>query len=77
MHKYLALLAIFCISLVYLKFSGTACAQEKDLPVLFKADQLRHERKLDIVVARGNVEITQGDRILRANTVSYNQKTDI
>ena len=63
--------------MVNLKFFGTVCAEKKDLPVLFKADQLRHERKLDIVVARGNVEITQGDRILRANTVTYNQKTDI
>ena len=45
-------------------------------PVLFKADQLRHERKLGIVVGRGNVEISQGDRVLRADTVSYNQKTD-
>ena len=76
-RKYLAPLVIVCICLVNLKFIGTVCAEEKDLPVLFKADQLRHERKLDIVVARGNVEITQGDRILRANTVTYNQKTDI
>ena len=50
---------------------------KNDSPVLFKADQLRHERKLGIVVARGNVEITQGERILRADTVSYNQRTDI
>jgi LPS-assembly protein len=46
-------------------------------PILFKADQLRHERKLGIVVGRGNVEITQGERVLRADTVSYNQRTDI
>lgn len=45
-------------------------------PVLFKADELRHERKLGIVVAKGNVEISQNERILRADTVSYNQKTD-
>ena len=48
-----------------------------DTPVLLKADQLRHERKLGIVVGRGNVEIEQGDRVLRADTISYNQKTDI
>ena len=27
---------------------------KKDTPVLFKADQLRHERKLGIVVGQGN-----------------------
>jgi LPS-assembly protein len=45
-------------------------------PVLFKADELRHERKLGVVIAKGNVEITQNERILRADTVNYNQKTD-
>ena len=48
-----------------------------DGPILFKADQLRHERKLGIVVGRGNVEIIQADRILRAETVTYNQRTNI
>jgi LPS-assembly protein len=44
---------------------------------LLKADQLRHERNLGLVIGKGNVEIVQDDRILRADTVSYNQKTDI
>ena len=43
-------------------------------PVLLKADKLRHEQKLGIVVGTGNVEIAQGDRILRADTISYHQK---
>lgn len=66
---------------VLLTASTTVSAQEKggllpNDPVLFKAEELRHERKLGIIIAKGNVEITQNDRILRADIISYNQKTD-
>lgn len=66
--------------------TGTASAQPKDgppsqfdptLPVFFKADEIRHDRTLGIVVARGHVEIAHGDRILLADTVSYNQGKDL
>jgi len=46
-------------------------------PVLMKADELVYERDLGLVVAKGKVEILQGERILLADTVSYNQKTNI
>lgn len=45
--------------------------------LLFKADSVEHERELGLVIARGNVEIVQGERILRADLVSYNQKEDV
>lgn len=67
---------------ILLVMVGTAGrAQEKNGtppndPILFKADSLRHERKLGIIIAKGNVETTQNGRILRADTISYNQKTD-
>jgi len=46
-------------------------------PALMKADELVYERELGLVVAKGNVEIMQGQRILLADTVSFNQKTNI
>lgn len=58
----------------------TVLAQELDVgdePVLMKADELVYERDLGLVVAKGNVEIMQGERILLADTVSYNQKTNV
>lgn len=36
-----------------------------------KADQLTHDQELDIVTARGHVEITHGKRTVTADTVSY------
>lgn len=45
--------------------------------MLFRADQMRHDKDLGIVVASGNVEISQADRILMADVVTYNQRTEI
>ena len=36
-----------------------------------KADRLTHDRELDVVTARGHVEITHGQRKVTADTVSY------
>lgn len=47
-----------------------------DAPVLFKADQLRNEQKMGLVVATGNVEFTQSGRTLLADSVTYNKRTD-
>ncbi len=44
---------------------------------LFKADRLRHEQKLGLVIATGSVEMVEGERVLRADAVTYNQKEDI
>lgn len=46
-------------------------------PFLLKADDVTFDDNLGLVVARGNVEIAQGDRVLMADTVTYNQKTDV
>src|SRR5665213_1074893 len=46
------------------------------LPYLFAADQVEFDQELGLVVAKGHVEISQGDQILLADTVTYHQKTD-
>ena len=75
-------IAAFCVVLT----SFPAQAQERrsaqeekffDTPILFRADRLRHDRELGIVVANGNVEIAHDDRILTAETVTYNQREDL
>lgn len=50
---------------------------DSQAPFLMKADDLTFDDNLGLVVARGNVEIAQGGRVLMADTVTYNQKTDI
>lgn len=56
--------------------ASSALAQSGE-PVELLADQMTYERDLGLVVARGNVEITQEGRILFADTVSYNQRDDV
>jgi LPS-assembly protein len=53
--------------------ADTPTAEE---PALLLADELTYDEELGIVVARGNVEISQGDNVVHADTVSYNLKAD-
>lgn len=55
---------------------GTSSEPGRDLPATFKADNVRHDRELGIVIATGNVEVVHGDRILLADALTYNQRTD-
>ena len=36
-----------------------------------------YDDHLEIVTARGNVEVVQGDRTLLADSISYDRKTDV
>jgi len=59
--------------------SPAAIGQQVDSeqPVLMTADDLSFDEDLGTATARGNVEIVQGDRILNADAVTYNQRDDI
>ncbi len=48
----------------------------RETPALFKADHVRHDRERGIVVATGNVEVSHGERVLLADSLTYNQRTD-
>lgn len=56
--------------------SGGVAAQLSGEPAVIQADTVSHDQELGNVVAKGNVEITQGERILFADTVTYNEKTN-
>src|SRR5262245_21716847 len=45
-----------------------------EVPVLLIADEVTYDRDLGVVTARGHVEIARGDRVVHADTVSYNEK---
>ncbi|MEE8332481.1 MAG: LPS assembly protein LptD [Alphaproteobacteria bacterium] len=66
---------------IILCWTGTTHAQQRILragqEVLFKADSIDHDRQLGVVTARGNVEIVQGERVLRADLVNFNLNADL
>lgn len=49
----------------------------KGQPVLLSAEHLDYDEDLGIVTARGHVELSQGSRLLLADTVSFSEKTNI
>jgi LPS-assembly protein len=55
---------------------GGGTHQDKDTPILFRADEIQYDEQLALTIARGHVEISQNGQVLLADTVSYNQRTD-
>ncbi|NQV46198.1 MAG: LPS-assembly protein LptD [Rhodospirillaceae bacterium] len=43
----------------------------------FSADEMQHDRDLDIITARGNVKVFHGDSILTADVVVYNRRRNL
>src|SRR5262249_36014038 len=52
-------------------------ARNPSNPVFFRADSLRYDRELGVMVATGHVEFTREDKTLLADTVSFNEKQDL
>ncbi|MEO0960992.1 MAG: LptA/OstA family protein, partial [Pseudomonadota bacterium] len=48
--------------------------QPKDT-VLIEADEMVHDREVDVVTARGNVEVTSDSRVLLADSIVYDRGT--
>jgi len=55
---------------------GGAAHDDKNAPILFRADEIQYDEQLALTIARGHVEISQNGQVLLADTVSYNQRTD-
>jgi LPS-assembly protein len=55
---------------------GGATRQDQNAPIVFRADEVEYDQQLALTVARGHVEISQSGRVLLADTVSYNQRSD-
>ncbi|MDE0780527.1 MAG: LPS assembly protein LptD, partial [Alphaproteobacteria bacterium] len=72
-------LCLVLVTFVALAIVRPAAAQEllPDAPVLLTADKLDFDEDLGIATARGNVEIVQGERVLNADAVTYNQRDNI
>jgi LPS-assembly protein len=55
---------------------GGGAPQDKNVPIVFRADEIEYDEQLALTVARGHVEIAQDGQVLLADTVTYNQRTD-
>ena len=50
---------------------------ELNAPFLITADELSYDQNLGIVAARGSVEISQQDRVLTADVVTFNERQNL
>ncbi len=55
--------------------------EKGDIPILFKADEITYQEHDKIIIAKGNVEVTQyvlnvGWRVLRSDRLRFDQKQD-
>ena len=57
-------------------FAAEAPRPTRERPVLFSADEVQYDQELGLTVAKGHVELDQGDDILLADAVTYNQRSD-
>lgn len=67
-------------ALLLLSWSGRISAAQdisRDVPALISADQVSYDEDLGVVTASGNVEISQNDRVLLADTVSVNLRNNL
>jgi LPS-assembly protein len=66
-----------CILAVALVWAPPCLAQTlapSKAPVLITADQVTYDRDLGVVVASGHVEVSQDARVLKADTLTYNER---
>jgi LPS-assembly protein len=48
-----------------------------DAPALVRANEIQVDDDLGLVIARGQVERSQGNRLLKADTLTYNRRTNV
>jgi len=58
------------------RLGNNGASSIRQSPLLFNANEVQYEQDLSLIVARGNVEISQNDQVLLADTVTYNQRTN-
>ncbi|MBV8505738.1 MAG: LPS-assembly protein LptD [Alphaproteobacteria bacterium] len=58
------------------EFISGGAHDDKNAPILFRADEIQYDEQLALTIARGHVEISQNGQVLLADTVTYNQRTD-
>lgn len=68
--------AAFLISLLMVTPVVAQQAGELGLPIILQADELIHDNQNGTVIAIGNVEAAQGERVLLADRVTYNERTN-
>jgi LPS-assembly protein len=71
------LIAALLVLLAALPAAAQVGRLDRATPVLITADEVNYDRERSTVTARGNVEVSQGPRVLKADQIVYNQTTKV
>ena len=74
MRKFFLKNIVGVLGLISLTGFASAKTEKTESPLLLKADQLRHEEELGIVVAEGHVVASNGRQIVETDRLIYNKK---
>jgi LPS-assembly protein len=72
----LAAMAIIAAAIAVASPGGAQQFQGAGVPVVLRADEVSYDQEIGVVRATGNVEASQGDRVLTADAITYNERTD-
>lgn len=70
---HMVLLAALLLSVSPLATAAAQIAMEPDRPVYIAADDMHYDEEKELITAQGNVEIVQGQRIVRSSKVTYDK----
>ncbi len=76
-RRFLFIGLVAFVLVMALVFPGHTITLSRDIPVYLTAEQIKHDQNRDLIIASGKVEIMQGERVLLADTLTYNQSTNI
>ena len=76
-RRFLFIGLVAFVLVMALVFPGHTITLSRDIPVYLTAERIKHDQNRDLIIASGKVEIMQGERVLLADTLTYNQSTNI
>jgi LPS-assembly protein len=65
---------ILAVALLWAPASFAQNLTTSKAPVLITADQVTYDRDLGVIVASGHVEVSQDNRVLKSDTLTYNER---
>lgn len=72
-----AVLSIVAVGLAATWPTSVPAQPKAEQPSMISADEVTSDEEFGIVTASGNVEVTQGEMLLKANSLSYNRRSGV
>lgn len=72
-----AMTLVFALAVCLDMPAGAATLPDDETPILLLADTVTYDEELGVVVATGNVEVSQNNRVVLADSLTYTESTGV